>query len=97
MQVTARVEAARRSLTAFVRERPDAPSRLRIDANWHLGWTLFQAGRFAEAIAPLERSGASRRTTSARPRAVLSASRAPAMVTSPGPRPGGARSPRSGR
>mgnify|MGYP000075343360 CR=1 FL=1 len=27
----------------------DAAVRLRIDANWHLGWTLFQAGRYADA------------------------------------------------
>ncbi len=53
----ARVDDAVRRWNAFLRDRPDAAAHLRVDAAWHLGWTLYGAGRFAEAIEPLARSG----------------------------------------
>lgn len=40
----------------FLRERVDAPARLRVDAAWHLGWALLESGRFREAAESLERS-----------------------------------------
>lgn len=52
----ARAEQAVSRWRAFLRDRPEAPSRLRVDAAWHLGWTLYSAGRFAEAVEPLARS-----------------------------------------
>lgn len=53
----ARLDEAVARWQAFLRDRPGAPSRLRVDAAWHLGWTLFSAGRFADAAEPLARSG----------------------------------------
>jgi soluble lytic murein transglycosylase len=53
----ARVDGAVARWRAFLRDRPEAPPRLRVDAAWHLGWTLFSAGRFADAVEPLARSG----------------------------------------
>lgn len=53
----ARLEEAVARWRAYLRDRPDAPSRLRVDAAWHLGWTLYSAGRFADAVEPLARSG----------------------------------------
>ncbi len=53
----ARREQAVARWRAFLRDRPGAPSRLRVDAAWHLGWTLYSAGRFADAVEPLARSG----------------------------------------
>jgi soluble lytic murein transglycosylase len=40
----------------FLRERLDAPARLRVDAAWHLGWALLESGRFREAAEALDRS-----------------------------------------
>jgi soluble lytic murein transglycosylase len=53
----ARLEQAVSRWRAFLRDRPEAPSRLRVDAAWHLGWTLYSAGRFADSVEPLARSG----------------------------------------
>lgn len=53
-----RVDSAVGRFRAYLQSRPDAPERQRIEAWWHLGWTLYRAGRFAEAIEPLARSGA---------------------------------------
>jgi soluble lytic murein transglycosylase len=53
----ARLEQAVSRWRAFLRDRPEAPSRLRVDAAWHLGWTLYSAGHFADSVEPLARSG----------------------------------------
>ncbi len=53
----ARLDEAVGRWRAYLRDRPDAPSRLRVDAAWHLGWTLFSAGQYADAVEPLARSG----------------------------------------
>lgn len=45
-------------LRAFLRDRPDASSRLKIEASWQLGWMLFTERRYDEAVGPLEQSGA---------------------------------------
>ncbi|MFO0629133.1 MAG: transglycosylase SLT domain-containing protein [Polyangiales bacterium] len=40
----------------FLRERIDAPARLRVEAAWHLGWALLESGRHREAAEALDRS-----------------------------------------
>lgn len=52
-----RVDSAVARFRAYVESRPNAPERQRIEALWHWGWTLYRAGRFAEAIDALSRSG----------------------------------------
>ncbi len=51
-----RIEQAIARWQSFLRDRPEAPARLRVDAAWHLGWTLFSAGRYVDAVEPLMRS-----------------------------------------
>lgn len=53
----ARLDQAVARWRAFLRDRPEAPARLRVDAAWHLGWTLYSAGRFGDSVEPLTRSG----------------------------------------
>jgi len=53
-----RTDNAVARLRAFLRDRPEASQRLRVEASWQLGWTLFTAGRFADAVSPLEQSSA---------------------------------------
>ena len=53
-----RVESAVGRFRAFLANRPGAPERQRVEAWWHWGWTLYRAGRFADAVEPLARSGA---------------------------------------
>lgn len=50
-------DSAVRRLREFLQLRPSASSRLRVEAAWHLGWTLYTAGRFAESVDALARSG----------------------------------------
>lgn len=52
----ARSGAAITRFERFLREREDAPERLRVEAAWHLGWALYESGRFREAVAALDRS-----------------------------------------
>ncbi len=52
-----RVASATARLQSFLRSRPEALPRLRVEAAWQVGWTLYSAGRFTEAVAPLEQSG----------------------------------------
>ena len=52
-----RVESAVRRFREYVQLRPGAPDRQRVEAWWHLGWTLYRAGRFQESVDPLLRSG----------------------------------------
>ncbi len=53
-----RTDNAVARLRAFLRDRPEASQRLRVEASWQLGWTLFTAGRYADAVSPLEQSSA---------------------------------------
>lgn len=53
-----RVDDAVARFQTYLQARPNAPDRQRVEAYWHWGWTLYRAGRFAEAVTPLERSGA---------------------------------------
>jgi len=52
-----RVDEAVARFQAYIQTRPDASERQRVEAYWHWGWTLYRAGRYADAIAPLEQSG----------------------------------------
>ncbi len=52
-----RVDDAVARFRAYLEGRPNAPDRQRVEAWWHWGWTLFRAGRYGDAIGPLERSG----------------------------------------
>ncbi|MBI5518104.1 MAG: lytic transglycosylase domain-containing protein, partial [Deltaproteobacteria bacterium] len=45
-------------LEAFLRERPEASSRLRVEAAWEEGWMLYLARRYPEAAVALDRAGA---------------------------------------
>lgn len=51
------VENAVARFQAFLRDRPDASSRQRVEAGWLLGWVLYNARRYPEAAVALERSG----------------------------------------
>ena len=53
-----RVDDAVTRFQAYLQARPNAPDRQRVEAYWHWGWTLYRAGRYADAVTPLERSGA---------------------------------------
>lgn len=52
-----RTDEAVRRLREFLAVRPSASSRLRVEAAWQLGWSLYTARRFAESAEPLARSG----------------------------------------
>lgn len=51
-----RTDAAVQRFRSYLQDRTDAQPAQRAETAWELGWVLFQAGRFSEAVAPLNQS-----------------------------------------